>query len=64
MTNGKLEVTIKINELPNDVQTNKDNWKTFELDCDGRVGEIIIKAKIIFIKIGLNNIVVWNKVDN
>jgi hypothetical protein len=46
MTTGKLEVTIKINELPNDVQTNKDNWKTFELDCDGRVVSVTVKPKI------------------
>jgi len=29
MTLGKLELIIKINELPTNVQTNKDNWKTF-----------------------------------
>ena len=46
MTIGKLELIIKINELPNDVQTNKDNWKTFELDCDGRVVSVTLKPKI------------------
>jgi len=46
MTTGKLEVTIKINELPNDVQTNKDNWKIFQLDCDGRVVSVTVKPKI------------------
>jgi hypothetical protein len=46
MTTGKLELTIKINELPTDVQTNKDNWKTFELDCDGRVVSVTLKPKI------------------
>jgi hypothetical protein len=46
MTTGKLELIIKINELPNDVQTNKDNWKTFELDCDGRVVFVTLKPKI------------------
>jgi hypothetical protein len=46
MTIGKLELIIKINELPNDVQTNKDNWKTFELDCDGRVVSVTVKPKI------------------
>ena len=45
MTTGKLEVTIKINELPNDVQTNKDNWKIFQLDCDGRVVSVTVKPK-------------------
>ena len=46
MTPGKLEVTIKINELPTDVQTNKDNSKIFQLDCDGQVVEVIVKPKI------------------
>jgi len=46
MTTGKLEVTIKINELPNDVQTNKDNCKIFQLDCDGRVVSVTVKPKI------------------
>ena len=46
MTTGKLEVTIKINELPNDVQTNKDNSKIFQLDCDGRIVEVTVKPKI------------------
>ena len=46
MTPGKLEVTIKINELPTDVQTNKDNCKIFQLDCDGQVVEVIVKPKI------------------
>ena len=46
MTTGKLELIIKINELPLDVQTNKDNWKTFELDCDGRVVPVTVKPKI------------------
>jgi hypothetical protein len=46
MTTGKLEVTIKINELPLDVQTNKDNGKIFQLDCDGRVVSVTVKPKI------------------
>jgi len=46
MTIGKLEVIIKINELPNNVQTNKDNWKIFQLDCDGWVVFVTVKAKI------------------
>jgi predicted DNA-binding ribbon-helix-helix protein len=46
MKTGKLELIIKINELPTDVQTNKDNWKTFELDCDGRVVSVTLKPKI------------------
>ena len=46
MTIGKLELIIKINELPNNIETNKDNWKTFELDCDSRVVFVTVKSKI------------------
>ncbi len=46
MTSGKLEVSIKINELPTNVQTNTDNWKIFQLDCDGRVVSVTVKPKI------------------
>ncbi len=46
MTLGKLEVSIKINELPTNVQTNTDNWKIFQLDCDGRVVSVTVKPKI------------------
>jgi len=46
MTIGKLELIIKINELPTNVETNKDNWKIFELDCDGRVVSVSVKPKI------------------
>jgi hypothetical protein len=46
MTLGKLELIIKINEFPNNVETNKDNWKTFGLDCDGRVVSVTVKPKI------------------
>jgi hypothetical protein len=45
MTIGKLEVTIKINELLTDVQTNKDNWKIFQFDCDSRTGEVTLKPE-------------------
>lgn len=45
MTIGKLKVTIKINKLPASVQTNKDNWKIFHLDCDDRVVEVSVKPR-------------------
>jgi hypothetical protein len=51
MTNGKLEVTIKINELPTNVQTNKDNWKIFQLDCDGRVVSVTVKRSLLILEI-------------
>jgi hypothetical protein len=36
-TEGKLELTIKINEFPSDVTTAENGWKSFDLDCDGRI---------------------------
>jgi hypothetical protein len=48
---GKLEVTIKINELPTDVTTNKNGWKEFKLDCGGRVVSIGLRPRM------------WNKIE-
>ncbi|MHC5854398.1 fertility inhibition FinO-like protein [Nostoc sp.] len=45
MISGKLEVTIKINELP-EAKTAENNWQEFEIDCDGRIINIIVKPKI------------------
>jgi len=33
---GKLEVTIKINELPSEVTTTKNGWKEFHIDLGTR----------------------------
>ncbi|BAY95666.1 MULTISPECIES: hypothetical protein [unclassified Tolypothrix] len=45
MIEGKLEVTIKINELP---QTNtvENGWQQFEVDCGGRIISVTVKPKI------------------
>lgn len=49
-TIGKLEVTIKINELP--VPTEVENgWKEFAIDCDGLLVTIKVRPKI------------WNKLE-
>ncbi|MGL4497615.1 MAG: hypothetical protein ACRCU2_01015, partial [Planktothrix sp.] len=45
-TPGKLEITIKINEFPADVETIENNWKSFDLDCDGTVFTVIVKPKV------------------
>ncbi len=45
MIAGKLEVTIKINELP-EAKTVENGWQQFELDCDGRIVSITVKPKI------------------
>jgi selenophosphate synthetase-related protein len=43
---GKLEVTIKINELPEIESTDKNGWITFYLDCDGRIFTATVKPKV------------------
>jgi hypothetical protein len=45
MIAGKLEITIKINELP-ESQTVENGWQQFELDCDGRIISVTVKPKI------------------
>ncbi len=44
-TTGKLDITIKVNELP-EAKTTKDGWLSFELDCDGRIVSVSVKPKI------------------
>jgi len=43
---GKLELTIKINELPADVTVDKNGWKSFDLDCDGQTFSVTVKPKV------------------
>jgi len=50
-TLGKLEVTIKVNEIPVDVITNKNGWKLFKLDCSGRIVSIALRPRM------------WNKLE-
>jgi hypothetical protein len=45
-TQGKLEITIKINEFPATVKTVENNWKSFDIDCDGRVVSVTVKPKV------------------
>ncbi len=42
----KMELTIKINEFPADVQTVENGWKQFELDCDGQLVRVTVKPKV------------------
>ncbi|MBW4510470.1 MAG: fertility inhibition FinO-like protein [Scytonematopsis contorta HA4267-MV1] len=44
-TPGKLEVTIKINELPA-AKTVENGWQQFELDCDGQIITVTLKPKV------------------
>jgi hypothetical protein len=50
-TAGKLELTIKITELPSEVTTNKNGWKIFKIDCGGRLVEIGLRPRM------------WNKME-
>ncbi|MEH2060645.1 MAG: fertility inhibition FinO-like protein [Nostoc sp.] len=45
MIAGKLEVAIKINEVPQS-KTIENGWQQFEIDCDGRIISITVKPKI------------------
>ena len=45
MIAGKLEITIKINELPQS-SIVENGWQQFEIDCDGRIISITVKPKI------------------
>ena len=43
---GKLELTIKINELPAISSKDKNGWITFNLDCDSRIFTATVKPKV------------------
>ena len=42
---GKLEVTIKINELPTS-ETVENGWQQFTIDCEGREVSVTVKPKM------------------
>jgi hypothetical protein len=44
---GKLEVSLKINKLPDEVITNKHGWKVFKVDGGGgRIVEISLRPRM------------------
>lgn len=45
MVSGKLEITIKINELPNATAV-ENGWQHFQIDCDGRIISVTVKPKV------------------
>lgn len=45
-TPGKMELTIKINEMPADVRTVENGWREFDLDCDGQLVRVKVKSKV------------------
>ena len=45
MITEKIEITIKINELPQS-NTVENSWQQFEVDCDERIISVTVKPKI------------------
>lgn len=45
MIQGKLEITIKIGELP-EATTVENGWQQFSIDCDGCIVSLSVKPKI------------------
>jgi hypothetical protein len=45
-TAGKMEITIKINEMPAEVRSVENGWKEFDLDCDGPLVRVKVKPKM------------------
>lgn len=43
---GKLEVMIKINQLPDEVTTKSNGWKEFSVDCGGRLVSITLRPRM------------------
>ncbi len=43
---GKLEVTIKIHDVPTEVTTKANGWKEFTLDCGGRPVVITVRPRM------------------
>ena len=50
-TPGKLEVAIKINQLPADVTTKSNGWKEFILECGDRLVTVSLRPRM------------WNKLE-
>lgn len=45
MIQGKLEITIKINELPTATAV-ENGWQHFQVDCDGQIISITVKPRV------------------
>lgn len=44
---GRMEISIKINEMPKEVKTVKDGWKEFSIDVGGgREVSLTVRPKI------------------
>lgn len=45
-TPAKLEVSLKINQLPTEVTTDKHGWKAFTLDAQGRHVSVSLRPRM------------------
>ena len=43
---GKLEVTIKINQLPSEVTTTKNGWKEFQIELGTRSAILAMRPRL------------------
>lgn len=43
---GKLELTIKISEFPDNVESVENGWKAFRVDCEGLTVSVTVKPKV------------------
>ena len=43
---GKLEVTIKINQLPSEVATTKNGWKEFQVELGARSAVVAMRPRL------------------
>ena len=43
---GKLEITIKISEFPAEAETVENGWRSFKVDCNGKMVAITVKPKM------------------
>jgi len=45
-TTGKMEVVVKLNQFPDDVRTQSNGWKEFEIDTGSTIVTITVKPKV------------------
>lgn len=45
-TQGKMELTIKINEFPASVRTVDNGWQEFDIDTGSQIVTVTIKPKV------------------
>lgn len=45
-TTGKMEVVVKLNQFPDDVRTQDNGWKEFEVDTGSIIVTITVKPKV------------------